>query len=260
MKKGICYGCLPAELSMEERFRLAAAAGLHGIEIGALATRDEYVACKAIAEATGVAVPSIMLGTHWSHPLTAADPDVRRHTIDHTLAAIEHAPLVGADTLLLVPGQVNAETTYEQAYARALESVKTLAPSAEKAGITIAIENVWNRFLLSPIEFKRFIEEVGSPAVRAYFDCGNILAYGFPQHWIRTLGPLLHRVHVKDFRYSDRSFVYLLQGDVPWAEVMQALREVGYDSYITAEMPPYPQCPDQMVHDTSTALDRIFTM
>ena len=111
-----------------------------------------------------------------------------------------------------------------------------------------------------PTAFRRYIEEIGSPNVKAYFDCGNILIYGFPQQWIRTLGPLLHRVHVKDFRLNDLHFVYLLHGDVPWPEVMTALSEVGYDSFMTAELSPYPQCPEQMVFDTSQALTRIFAM
>jgi hexulose-6-phosphate isomerase len=244
----------------QERFRLAAAAGFAGVEIHGTDSLDELKEMKAAAEVSGLQIPSIMASTHWASPLSSADAATRQKTVDSVTFALENAHVVGADTVLLVPGVVDAETSYEQACERSMAEVKKLATVAEKHNVTIAIENVWNKFLLSPLEFRRYIEEIGSSHIKAYFDCGNILAYGFPHQWIRTLGPLLHRVHVKDFRLSDRNFVYLLQGDVPWAEVMAALREVGYDSYITAELPPYPQLPDQMAHDTSAALERIFAL
>jgi hexulose-6-phosphate isomerase len=260
MKKGIVYGSLPGGLDVEERFRLAAEAGFDGIEVHGTDAVDELKRAKAAADAVGLEIPSIMASTHWAHPLSSADEATRQRTVDSMIFTIETASLVGADTVLLVPGVVNDETSYEDAYTRSQAEIKKLVPVAERHNVTIAIENVWNKFLLSPLEFKRYIEEIGSPNVKAYFDCGNILSYGYPQHWIRTLGPLLHRVHVKDFRLSDHTFVYLLQGDVPWAAVMEALRDVGYDNYVSAELPPYPQCPDQMAFDTSTALSRIFAM
>ncbi|MBV9468274.1 MAG: sugar phosphate isomerase/epimerase, partial [Abitibacteriaceae bacterium] len=197
----------------------------------------------------------------WESPLSAADEAVRQKTVESSIFALENARSIGADTLLLVPAVVNSDTSYEEAYSRSLAEMKKLAPHAEKHNVTIALENVWNKFLLSPIEFKHYLEEIGSSHVKAYFDAGNILLYGFPQQWIRTLGSRwLHRVHIKDFRSSDRQFVYLLQGDVPWPKVIEALREVGYDNYITAELPPYPQQPEQMVHDTSNAMTRILAL
>ncbi|HVF09411.1 MAG TPA: sugar phosphate isomerase/epimerase family protein [Abditibacteriaceae bacterium] len=260
MKKGIVYGSLPPHLDVEERFRLAAQAGFDGIEVHGTDSADELKRAKAAADAAGLQIPSIMASTHWAHPLSSADAATRQRTVDSMIFTMENAHLVSADTVLLVPGVVDEATSYEDAYARSQAEIKNLAPVAEKHNVTIAIENVWNKLLLSPLEFKRYIEEIGSPNVKAYFDCGNILTYGYPHHWIRTLGPLLHRVHVKDFRLSDHTFVYLLHGDVPWAAVMAALREVGYDNYIAAELPPYPQCPDQMVFDTSHALSRIFDL
>lgn len=261
MHKGIVYSSLPKGLEPEAVFQLAKDAGFAGVEIHGTDSIETLRQMKAAADAVGIAIPSIMGETHWASPLSSADESVREKTVQSTLFAIENAHLVGADTLLLVPGVVNAQTSYEQAWERSLIEMKKIAPHAEKHGVTIALENVWNRFLLSPIEFKNYLEEIGSTHVKAYFDCGNILAYGWPQQWIRTLGrEWLHRVHVKDFRLNDRNFVYLLQGDVPWPEVMNALREVGYDSYLTAELPPYPQQADVMAHDTSRALDRIFEL
>lgn len=260
MKKGMTYGSLPKS-EPEDLFKLASEAGFDGVEINGTGSVEELKRMKAAADAVGLQIPSIMGSTHWQSPLSAADPAVRQKTVDSTIFALEHAHVVGADTLLLVPAVVNADTSYEDAYSRSLAEMKKLAPLAEKHNVTIALENVWNKFLLSPIEFKHYLEEIGSTHIKAYFDAGNILLYGYPQQWIRTLGKQwLHRVHVKDFRSSDRQFVYLLQGDVPWPQVMAALREVGYDSYITAELPPYPQCAEQMVHDTSHAITRILAM
>lgn len=124
----------------------------------------------------------------------------------------------------------------------------------------IAIENVWNKFLLSPMEFARYIDEIDSEYVAAYFDVGNILLYGFPQHWIRTLGSRIKKIHVKGFKVGPKSFTYLLDSDINWAEVMKAVRDVGYDNYVTAEMPTYSSIPEQMVYDTSAHLDKIFAL
>lgn len=259
-KKGIVYGSLP-NLAAEARFKLAAEAGFAGVEINGTDSLDELGQMKAAADAAGLQIPSIMGSTHWEAPLSAADAETRQKTVDSTIFALENAHLVGADTVLIVPAVVNSDTSYEDAYTRSLAEIKKLAPLAEKHNVTIALENVWNKFLLSPIEFKHYLEEVGSSHVKAYFDAGNILAYGIPQQWIRTLGSQwLHRVHIKDFRLSDRQFVYLLQGDMPWPQVIEALKEVGYDNYVTAELPPYPQMAEQMAHDTSNAMTRILAL
>ena len=265
MKKGIVYSCLPNG-EPRERFEIAARAGYHGVEIPGTpraadgAYQSELETYKAAAQASGVEIPSIMANTHWSHPLSSNDAAVRRHTAEAIAADIENARRVGANTVLVVPGVVNDETTYEEAWKNSLQELRQLAKIAEEHKITLALENVWNKFLLSPLEFRQYLQEVNSPFVKAYFDAGNILMYGVPQHWIRTLGDFVHRVHVKDFRRAERQFVHLLHGDVPWAQVMKALREVGYESYVTVELPPYPQLPDQMAIDSSHALDRILAL
>src|SRR5256885_725559 len=133
---------------------------------------------------------------------------------------------------------------------------RELAAYAESHGIRLGVENVWNRFLLTPREMGQFLTEVGSRSVGLYFDCGNILNYGYPQQWIRELGSSIVKVHVKDFDSSTRQFRHLLQGSVNWKEVRAALLEVGYDDYLTAELPLYPSYPDQMVYDTANHLAR----
>jgi hexulose-6-phosphate isomerase len=159
--------------------------------------------------------------------------------------------------VLVVPAVVTETQPYHETYDISLRSLREAAPYAEEHGIQLAVENVWNRFLLSPREMSEFIHAVGSPNVGVYFDCGNILAYGIPQQWIRELGSLIRKVHVKDFDLSTRTWRHLLQGSVNWPEVRKALGEIGYDDYLTAELPLYPTYPDQMVLDTSHHIDRI---
>lgn len=265
MRKGIVYGCLP-NVEPQERFQIAARAGFHGVEIPGTVDaaddgyNDQLKAYKSAADNAGIDIPSIMASTHWSHPLSSNDASVRRFTAEAIVTDIKAAATVGADTILVVPGVVNDETTYEDAWKNSLGELRELSKIAADHNITLALENVWNKFLLSPVEFKQYLQEVDSPFVKAYFDVGNIQLIGVPAHWIITLGDLLHRVHVKDFRKSDRQFLHLLHGEVNWPAVMKSLREVGYDSYVTAELAPYPGLPDQMAIDTSNALDRIFEL
>lgn len=258
MKKGICVGSLPRNLSPEERFRLAKDAGFDGIEINTVDTDEESRKLKSIADSVGLEIPSIMNSAHWQFPLSSPDSEVRRKSVDGMKKSLASASIVGADTVLLVPAVVNEQVCYEDAYATSQKEIRgNLAKIAEEREIFIAIENVWNKFLLSPIEFSRYIDEIGSEYVAAYFDVGNILLYGYPQHWIRTLGSKIKKVHVKGFKVRPMAFTYLLDSDVNWAEVMKALGEVGYDDYITAELPTYSSFPEQMVYDTSAHLDKI---
>ena len=261
MKKAIYHGSLPAG-EPAQQFQLAKDAGFEGIEISACESREDLQILQAAAQNAGLEIHSIMAGTGGAQPLSSPDQAARETTEKHIAFAIEQAQIVGADTVLVIPGVVNSEVSYEQAWQRSLPHIKNLAPLAEKANVTIAIENVWNKFLLSPLEFRRYIEDADSTHVKAYFDCGNILLYGFPDQWIASLGALIQRVHVKDFRLSDRNFSYLLQGDVPWKNVMAALRATGYDGYLTVEneVPPYPSAPEQTVFDASNALDRILKL
>jgi len=257
MKKGICLGGLPTDLSLEEKLRLAKDAGFDGVEVGSDPSMANARTLRKLADSIGVELHSIMGGTHWQFPLTSPKKTDRDKTLRAMRKSLQQARIIGANAILLVPGVVNEQVTHEQAYDRALAAVRELAEDAEKAEVRILVENVWNKFLLSPTEFKAFIEEVGSDYVGAYFDVGNILIYGYPQHWIRSLGALIGKIHLKDFVVSTRTFTYLLQGDVDWKAVRRALLDVGYDDYLTVELGPYRSYGDQMVYDMSAAVDRI---
>jgi hexulose-6-phosphate isomerase len=158
--------------------------------------------------------------------------------------SLRNARFWGADTVLLVPAVVNEQTRYVEAWERSIKQIRKLLPLAQELKIIIGIENVWNKFLLSPLEFARYVDEFKSPWVRAYFDVGNILLYGYPQDWIRTLGKRIVKLHLKDFRFqADKAtgrryaeFVPLREGDLDWKQVYQALVEIGYQGTATVEV------------------------
>ena len=257
MKKGICIGCLPGELSDEAKLHLAKDAGYHGVEIN---TYEDLDACRRltdVARRLGIELHSVMASGHWTYPLSSRDETVRRKGIANIQQSVETALVCGATSVLVVPGVVQADQPYGETYEIAMNSMRELAWYAGERNMRLGVENVWNRFLLTPMEMGRFLDELNSPHVGLYFDCGNILSYGYPQQWIRELGSRLVKVHVKDFESSTRQWKYLLQGSVDWKAVRTALGEVGYDDYLTAEMGPYPVFPDQMARDTSVHLDRI---
>lgn len=201
-----------------------------------------------------------MGGLHWQFPLSSPNAEDHAKCAAAFKQSLHHAKLIGASTVLCVPAVVNEDVTYEEAWERSQAELAELARFAEELKVVLALENVWNKFLLSPLEFARYVDEFKSDYVKAYFDCGNILMYGYPHQWIRTLGARIQKVHVKDFLVAKRNFVYLLQGNVPWQKCRDALRDIGYDDYLTAEMPPYVQLAEQTVYDTARHLDCIIAL
>ncbi len=159
----------------------------------------------------------------------------------------------------LTPGAVTPDEPYPDVWQRSHEALAALVPDAESAGITLTVENVWNRFLWSPLEFREYVDSFHNPRVAAYFDIGNVMRYGFPEQWIKLLGRRIQGVHFKDYRLDIDNFggfTYLLQGDVRWGPVMQALREIGYDGWAVVEVPPYRTCPEQAIFDSAAAMRR----
>lgn len=259
MKKGICIGSLPGDTT-DTRFKLAKKAGFDGVEIGTLRSDTERVQIKQLATDNGIELCSVMNGKHWSHPLSDVDAAVREVSHHAMLDSLATAETIGAATVLLVAAVVNHKTTYEEAYQRSQEEIRKLIPTALEKGLTIAIENVWNKFLLSPIEFSRYLDEFESDAVSAYFDVGNIVAYGFPQHWIRSLGSRISKVHVKGFNANEHRFTYLIEDcTIDWNAVMTSLKDVGYDDYMTAELPVDSDDPEGRVHQICADMGRIIS-
>ena len=257
MKKAICIGSLPGN-STEARFKLAKEAGFEGVEIGTLVNDADRYETKEIATQHQLEVFSVMNSKHWSCPLSDADDTVRAESREGMLDSIATATTVGADAVLLVPAVVNEATHYEAAYERSQAEIRKLIPEASEKGITIAIENVWNKFLLSPMEFARYLDEFEDETVTAYFDVGNIVLYGYPQHWIRSLGRRISKVHIKGFNANENRFTYLIEDcTIDWNAVMAALEAIGYDDYMTAELPVDGDDPEGRVHGISDDMDRI---
>ena len=257
VKKAICYGSLPAKKSDKQRAELAKEAGLDAVELHQYPTIAEAEKVAGIVREAGLEIASVMCMTHWGSPLSSTDEEVRTKGVTGVAEALRQAQAIGTDVVLVVPGVVTEDVSYKAAYENSRRSLGELLPVAEETGVTMALENVWNRFLLSPLEMRDFIDSFGSPLVAAYFDVGNILLYGYPHHWIEALKKRIKRVHIKDFDTNTRQFVGLLQGSVDYPRVMAALRGVGYHGYITAELSAYGQYPEQFVRDTAAQLEQI---
>jgi hexulose-6-phosphate isomerase len=233
-------GAAPA-LSYQARFQMAKDVGFEGIEIGTIADPAEATEIKEASAKTGLTIHSVMNADHWRYPLSSADPEVVAKSVAGMETSLRNAKLWGCDSVLLVPAVVNPETSYQDAWTRSQKVVKArILPLAEELRVVIGMEEVWNKFLLSPLEMARYVDEFASPWVKAYLDVGNMLFYGFPQDWIRTLGKRIHRVHIKDFKLErgkgQFSWKNLGEGDVDWPEVRKALGEVGYEGWVTTEI------------------------
>jgi L-ribulose-5-phosphate 3-epimerase len=218
-----------------EHFERLKEAGFQGVELISPNGLDRDEVLKA-RDKTGITIHGVSGSRHWTDQLSSPDPAV----VERGLAAIrkefEDCKAYGGTTVLVVPAVVTKKVSYRDAYARSHAAIESLIPDAEKAGVKIAIEEVWNKFLLSPVEFSRYIDEFKSPWVGAYFDVGNIVEYGFPQEWIRELGKRILKIHIKEYG-KDKRFSYALgEGEIDWPEVTSALVDVGYDGWITAEV------------------------
>lgn len=235
---------LPQQMSIVDRFQLARDVGFEQIECGTTDDPKDAEEILAASKKAGVRIHSVMNRDHWRYPLTARDPEVVAKSVQGLKTSFRNASLWGADTVLLVPGVVNAETTYQEAWERSQNQIRKMIPLAEELKVIIAVEEVWNKFLLSPLEFARFIDEFQSPWVRAYFDVGNVVISGYPQDWIRTLGKRIVKLHVKDFAFRQdpntkkraAEFVMLREGEVDWKEVHRALADIGYHGTATVEL------------------------
>ena len=238
MIKGLVWGMLPDKLSIADRFKLAADAGFEAVE--GYTTVDEKTAeeIKKAAEANKIKITSVMNQAHWEFPLSSSDPAAVKKSMDGMRTSLRNAKLWGADAVLLVPAVVNAQTRYKDAWTRSVKNIRELIPLAAELKVIIAVEEVWNKFLLSPLEFAKYVDEFKSPWVKAYFDVGNVVLFGYPQDWIRTLGKRIAKIHLKDFKQERGGYrwVNLGEGDIDWPEVRKALGEIGYAGTVMAEL------------------------
>lgn len=221
--------------AIKPHFERLKAAGFSGVELVSPNKLDRGEVLRARDE-TGIIIHGVSGSQHWKDTLSDPDPEVVKRGLDAIRQEFEDCKVYGGTTVLVVPAVVKPSVSYRDAYKRSQAAIRTLIPDAEKAGVKIAIEEVWNKFLLSPIEFARYIDEFQSPAVGAYFDVGNVVEFGYPQEWIHELGKRILKIHIKEYKKAKRFDYPLGEGEIDWAAVSNALHDVGYDGWITAEV------------------------
>lgn len=273
MKAGINQWAFPGDMPTTEAISHAHWLGFEAFEV---CVEEEgrvpldiseagAVAIRKHADALGVTLCSMGCGLHWRYPLSSPEESTREKGREITRQALRIAHWMEIESLLVVPGTVTENAPYDLVLEHSLASLHALRTEAEKQRVAIALENVWNRFLLSPTEFRDFIDQCDSAYIGAYFDIGNVLAFGYPEQWIRILGRRIKAVHAKDFRTEAGTlagFVMLLEGDVNWPAVMQALREAGYINPLIAEYftPAPAYAGDAMLRQILTGLKTITSL
>lgn len=239
LKKGVLADMLPKQLSYLDRFKIARAAGFEALQVDTTPDPKEAEAIKAAADKAGIVIDSVMNMDHWKYPLSSPDPAAVAKSLDGMRTSLHNAKLWGARCVLLVPAVVTPQVSYQEAWTRSQAQIRKLIPLAAELRVKIGIEEVWNKFLLSPLEFARYVDEFHSPWVGAWFDVGNVVLYGYPQDWIRALGRRIVDVHVKGFKHSGSCYqwVNIGEGDIDWPAVRAALRDIGYRGTVICELP-----------------------
>ncbi len=246
--------------------------GLDGVELTFGDCLKEDITekeCSSIAEYAdkkGVGLKTLAAGFYWGCSLGSDDPAERKEAVAFTEKYIKAASWLGVDRILVVPGAVDVAwdesrpvIPYQTVWDNSTESIRTVLPFAERFGVTICLENVWNKFLLSPVEFKIYLDQFGSDYIGIYFDVGNAVLNGYPEHWIEILGDRIKAVHFKNFKCDDCGGTLhgfgddLLSGDVNFAAVLEGLTKISYSGPVTAEMIPFSRLPDLVLPDMELA-------
>jgi L-ribulose-5-phosphate 3-epimerase len=279
MKKSINLWAFPypQQWTLKECFELARDAGFDAVEINfdeqgefsAESSDEDLRRIGKLAADSGIAISGVCSFLFWPYALTANDPEKREKGVRLATRMVEAARLVGTDNLLVVPGAVYIPWLPEEepvpndvCLQRARHNVKRLIPAAEKAGVTLNMENIFaNGFLFSPQEMASFVDSFNSPHVKVHFDTGNIMEYQFPEHWVKQLGQRIRNIHFKEWdkrthEFNLHTFRTLLDGTTNWPAVIDALGAIGYEGYLTFEyFHPFQHYPEVLVYQTSEALD-----
>jgi L-ribulose-5-phosphate 3-epimerase len=256
IKKGVLLEMLPENLSYADRFKLARAVGFEVVQAPTEPDERKAEEIKRAADGANIRIDSVMNMDHWRFPLSSSDSAVLEKSLAGMRTSLHNAKLWGSDAVLLVPAVVNPQTSYREAWTRSQQQIRKLIPLAEELKIVIAIEEVWNKFLLSPLEMASYIDEFHSPWIKAWFDVGNVLLYGYPQDWIRTLGNRIVKVHLKDFKRREDGYAWvnLGDGDVDWTAVRRAFTEIGYTGSAVTEL---EKGDEPYLRDVSNRVDRL---
>src|SRR5438045_823206 len=259
--KAIMWGTVGVKGSIAEKMKMVKEAGFEGAEMNSHMNQDEVVRARDDA---GLIIPSVCGAHHWDKPLSHPDLKVREEGLEALKQTLRDAKRYGASSVLLVPAVVNKEVSYSDAYTRSQAEIRKAVPLAEELGVKIAIENVWNQFLLSPLEAARYVDEFKSSAVGWHFDVGNVIHFGWPEQWIHVLGKRIQKLHIKEYSRTKRDKagpragfdVKCLQGDNDWPTIMQALDEIGYHGWGIAEQ--HGGSTPEGLKDLSDRMDKIF--
>jgi hexulose-6-phosphate isomerase len=256
IKKGLWLEMISPKLSYADRFKLARDTGFEVVQAPTEPDDRKAEELKKAADTAKIRIDSVMNMDHWKYPLSSANAEVVEKSLAGVRTSLRNAKLWGSDTVLIVPAVLDPNTSYRDAWTRSQTQIRKLLPIAEENKTIIGIEEVWNRFLLSPLEMAQYIDEFKSPWIRAWFDVGNVLLYGYPQDWIRTLGKRISNVHLKDFKRGDGTyaFVNLGEGDLNWPAVRQAFADIGYAGSAVVEL----EAGDEIyLRDVSKRVDRL---
>jgi L-ribulose-5-phosphate 3-epimerase len=269
LRKAVMFGMVGEGATIVDRFQILRDCGFEGVEMDSPSTipPDEILAAQ---EKTGLVVHGLVDSVHWQMTLSNPDAAVRAEGLKALETALRDAKSFGSTSILLVPGIVNNDVGYDECYARSQEEIRKALPLAEECGVRIAIENVWNNFLLSPLEAARYVDDYKSPWVGFHFDIGNVINYGYPAQWVRILGKRTLKLHIKDFSRKKRNDeglwkgfdVELGDGDADWPATMKALDDTGYSTapagnWATAEVRGGDRARLQQISDQ---MDRLFAM
>ena len=276
MKQGISLFSFTETTDVRWMFEHAQKAGYNGVEpvmsesgyLNPSTSEKEILSMRRMAEDLGLEIPSVGVWSLWENNLVSDSQTIRDKAFYTVQKQIEAAHLMGADTILVVPGYVGCEFAskpekirYDVAYERSQDALSRLAKDAEQAKVAIGIENVWNKFLLSPLETAHFLDEIGSEYVGMYLDVGNVIYTGYPEQWVEILGKHIKKLHMSDYRFDQAgigAFVDLFAGDVDFEAVAKSIAKIGYDDYITLEMlPNYKQFPEVSLYADKYAMNKI---
>jgi len=256
IKKGLVFDMLPEKFSYGDRFKLARDVGFEVVQVPTEPDAGKAEEIKKAADSAGIRIDSVMNMDHWKYPLSSSDRAAVEKSLAGMRTSLHNAKLWRADVVLLVPAVVDAKTSYRDAWARSQKEIRTLIPLAEELKVVIGIEEVWNKFLLSPLEMSKYIDEFQSPWIKAWFDVGNVVLYGYPQDWIHTLGRRIVKVHLKDFKRKEDGYAWvnLGDGDVDWGAVRQAFADVSYSGSFITELEGGDE---SYLRDVSGRIDRL---
>ena len=257
LKKAIMYATVGIKGTVLEKFRAVKGAGFEGVEPMSHMNQDEVVEAF---EATGLKAASVCCSTHWNKTLSHPDEKIRQEGLDGLLQTLKDAKRYGASSVLLVPGVVNKDVTYDDCWKRSIAEIRKAIPVAEELDVKIAIENVWNNFITKVEQAKQYLDEIDSPAVGWHFDIGNVVKFSPPETWIPVLGKKILKLHIKEYAAkSGKGFgVRLFDGDNDWPAIMKALDEVGYTGWGISEQPGDQSKDLDSMQDLAARMDKAF--